>query len=169
MADWEDEDDDADGSGLQLGKNVLGHLNVDIHRELTWTLCNPVLEQLKSIVIPLLDIDKYLDAAPLMPSLASVSFKLDEVANVQEWWAEELGEEVMAKVALVQAKRVQDLESAVEFVRFHTLLYPGTLAHVDCPNNYANVGLVEQICPLKLLAPHAGDPYGSWPAHGVEQ
>ncbi|KAG0360802.1 hypothetical protein BG005_009883, partial [Podila minutissima] len=34
---------------------AIAYLRVYIHRELTWTLCSPIFEQLQTIVIPLSD------------------------------------------------------------------------------------------------------------------
>lgn len=110
-----------DPSSPKESANILGHLNLDIHRELSWTLCSRVPEQLKSIVILLSDIDQYLDLAPQMTSLQSVTFRMDEVADTDNWWrVESFTADHMDKLAMVKAKRLEDLESAVEFVLLHT-------------------------------------------------
>ncbi|KAG0040544.1 hypothetical protein BGZ83_002500 [Gryganskiella cystojenkinii] len=62
-------------------KNVFryGALSVTLRRDLTWTLCSPVLEQIGSLIIPLSDIDRYLDSIERFKSLKSVKFIVDEV------------------------------------------------------------------------------------------
>ncbi|KAF9297117.1 hypothetical protein BGZ74_010014, partial [Mortierella antarctica] len=140
---------DDDPSGRKVSRNTVGHLSIDIHRELSWTLCCRILDQIKSIVIPLSDVDRYLDVAHQMISLQSVTFRMDEVADTHDWHGaeERLDAAVMEKLALAKTKRLEDLESAVEFVQLHTLLFPGTLTHVECPTHFANVGMAEQVCP----------------------
>ncbi|KAG0328420.1 hypothetical protein BG000_000501 [Podila horticola] len=147
-----------DPSGRKVSLNTIGHLSIDIHRELSWTLCSRVLEHIKSIVIPLSDVDRYLDMAHQMTSLQSVTFRMDEVADIHDWRGaeERMGAAVLEKLALAKTKRLEDLESAVEFVLLHTLLYPGTLAHVECPTHYANVSYAEQICPDSFYRCMAG-------------
>ncbi|KAF9336889.1 hypothetical protein BG006_006997 [Podila minutissima] len=151
MTQWEtSEDDEEDGhTGSKLRPSTLGHLDLDIHRELTWTICSRVLAQIKSIVIPLSDIGRYLDAAPQMASLQSVQFKMDTVADIDEWWRfdDRLTADALAKLALVKTQRIADLESAVAFVQLHTALFPGTLTHVSCPSHKANLGATMQVCP----------------------
>lgn len=65
MTYWENSEDEEDGrSSNRMRASVLAHLDLDIHRELTWILCSRVLAQLRSVVIPLSDMARYLDAAP---------------------------------------------------------------------------------------------------------
>ncbi|KAG0089123.1 hypothetical protein BGZ93_004808 [Podila epicladia] len=137
---------DDDPSGHIVCQNIIGHLSIDIHRELSWTLCSRILGQIKSIVIPLSDVDRYLDVAHLMTSLQSVTFRMDEVADTHEWRdaEERMNAAVVEKLALVKTKRFENLESGVGFVKLHTLLHPGTLAHVECPTHST---YVEQVCP----------------------
>ncbi|KAF9336890.1 hypothetical protein BG006_006998 [Podila minutissima] len=141
-----------DPSGRKVSHNTVGHLSIDIHRELSWTLCCRILDQIKSIAIPLSDVDRYLDVAHQMISLQSITFRMDEVDDTHDWHGaeERLDAAVMEKLALAKTKRLEDLESAVEFVQLHTLLFPGTLAHVECPTHFANVGLAEQVCPYSF-------------------
>lgn len=129
-------------SGLNFGEMMIGamivkedpteieYLTLNIHRQATWALCSPILEQLQSIVIPLSDISRYMDAMPRLSSLATVTFKLDELADVGHL----LSQEEVKKVHMLQKKREQDLESAVEFVKAHTALFPGTLKRVLSPH-----------------------------------
>ncbi|KAF9211505.1 hypothetical protein BGZ59_007970 [Podila verticillata] len=145
-------------SGLNLGKMMIGamlvkedpteieYLTLNIHRQATWALCSPILEQLQSIVIPLSDIGRYMDALPRLSSLATVTFKLDELADVSQYI---LSEEEVKKAHLLQKKREQDLESAVEFVRAHTALFPGTLKQVLSP--YCTVQDSKQSYPKATL------------------
>ncbi|KAG0328419.1 hypothetical protein BG000_000500 [Podila horticola] len=98
-----------------LVADALAHLDLDIHRELTWILCSRVLAQLRSVVIPLSDTARYLDAAPQMSSLQSVTSRMDTMADTDEWWRPEdhSSADALATLALVKAQRREDLESAV--------------------------------------------------------
>ncbi|KAF8950500.1 hypothetical protein BGZ52_002304, partial [Haplosporangium bisporale] len=69
------------------------HLTLNIHREATWALCSPILEQLQSIVIPLSDIDHYFSSICRLSSLASVTFRLDELSDVDEHLAGQMDTE----------------------------------------------------------------------------
>ncbi|KAF9378508.1 hypothetical protein CPB97_009519 [Podila verticillata] len=134
-----------------VSENTLAHLNLEIHRELTWAICNQVFEQLRSIFIPLSDIGRYLDSVPRLSSLASVTFRLDQYADREEFWLESMSDEARAKVRQAQAQRIRDLETAVEFVKRHTLLFKGTLKQVMCPTNYKLGGMIGQSCPPHIL------------------
>lgn len=145
-----------DDDGEPICENTIAHLNLDIHRELTWVLCSQVLEQLKSIIIPLSDIERYLDAVPRLSSLAAVTFRLDQYADREDFWLQRMSEDALAKVHEIQAQRTRDLEAAVEFVRHHTVLFRGTLKKVMCPTNYALGGMVGQSCPPHILSQMLG-------------
>ncbi|KAF9313887.1 hypothetical protein BG003_004731 [Podila horticola] len=54
-------------------------LDVHLRVTLTWTLCEPILEQIQSIDIPLSDIDRYLSVVHRFRSLSSVNF-IDDFA-----------------------------------------------------------------------------------------
>lgn len=62
--------------GIALRYSALSPL---LRCELTRTLCFPVLEQIRSLVLPLSDLVRYLDVVDRFHSLSSVTFKMDEL------------------------------------------------------------------------------------------
>ncbi|KAF9298940.1 hypothetical protein BGZ74_009154 [Mortierella antarctica] len=125
------------------------HLTLNTHREATWALCSPILEQLQGIVIPLSDIGRYVDSMHRLSSLATVTFRLDELADITDYTLEQMDVEKVKKAGLLQEKRKQDLESAIEFVRAHTAMFRGTLKQVRCPSS--SVLENAQTCPADVL------------------
>lgn len=114
----------------------LDSLNEDINRGLTWSLCNTILEQLQGIVIPLTDIDRYLDLVPRLCSLQSVTFFLDGTAGWFEGEYDDLSNEQKEMVRQRKTKRVHELETAVEFVKTHTATFRGSLRMASIPQHH---------------------------------
>ncbi|KAI9236930.1 MAG: hypothetical protein BYD32DRAFT_417598 [Podila humilis] len=129
-------------------RNTLDFLTQDIHRELTWIICSPFLEQLQSIVIPLTDISRYLDSVSRFSSLELVTFQLDGIAQMID--EEDLRDGDQEKLNQRMAQRLKDLESAVQFIQTHTVLFRGCLRQVFVPED-AFRGLYPQICPESYL------------------
>ncbi|KAF9211506.1 hypothetical protein BGZ59_007971 [Podila verticillata] len=130
---------------------MISYLKLEIHREATWALCSPILEQLQSIIIPLSDISHYIDSISRLSSLASVTFRLDELADTREHSLEQMDAEEVKKLGRLQKKREQDLETAVEFVRIHTVMFRGTLKQVHCPSVFSILQSIRQSCPADIL------------------
>jgi len=114
---------------------TLTYLNVDIFREVSWTLSNQILEQLQSIVIPLSDINRYLDNIERFHSLVSVTFKMDNLGVFQDDRLDRMNQCDLHKAGQWMEKRRQDLETAVQFVQHHTTTFPGTLREVLVPTD----------------------------------
>ncbi|KAG0083443.1 hypothetical protein BGZ92_010767 [Podila epicladia] len=130
---------------------TLTYLNLDMFRETSWVLCAPILEQLKSIVIPLSDIDRYLDNVHRFPSLTSVTFKLDDLGDIADYAVQRLDLADLLKAQQWMEKRRQDLESAVQFVQYHTVIFRGTLKNVFVPLDGSWKSHV-QTCPASYLS-----------------
>ncbi|KAF9304484.1 hypothetical protein BGZ74_001444 [Mortierella antarctica] len=126
---------------------TIDFLTLDIHREATWALCSPILEQLQSIVIPLSDIGRYLDSIARFSSLSVITFKLDEYCDNNE---PVTGEEEIKKLRGLKEKRKQDLESAVKFVQLHIGMFR-TLKQVLCPTTRSSWQFTPQSCPEEYL------------------
>ncbi|KFH71344.1 hypothetical protein MVEG_01644 [Podila verticillata NRRL 6337] len=129
--------------------STIAHLRMEIHREATWILCQPVLEQLQSIAIPLSDIERYLESIARFPSLNSVTFKLDELADIPTS-AQDTSQEAHQQLKHMQEKRLRDLESAIQFVQIHTTMFRGTLRHVYAHKDWCWFGYA-QTCPDSFL------------------
>lgn len=128
--------------------NTLGFLTQDIHRELTWIICSPFLEQLQSIVIPLTDIGRYLESVSRFSSLELVTFQLDGIA--QRIDEDDLRDGDQEKLNQRMAQRLKDLESAVHFIQTHAVLFRGCLRQVFVPKD-ASWSSYPQICPESYL------------------
>ncbi|KAG0028056.1 hypothetical protein BGZ81_005060 [Podila clonocystis] len=128
---------------------ILEYLAMDIHRETTWALCSPILEQLQSIVIPLSDIGRYAYALPRLSSLVTITFKLDVCCDVSKQVLESMDRESVKTIVQRRKKREQDLEAAVEFVRAHTATFPGSLGQVHFPRSL--VQSRSQVCPRVIF------------------
>ncbi|KAG0335988.1 hypothetical protein BG000_007030 [Podila horticola] len=129
--------------------STIAHMKMEIHREATWTLCQPVLDQLQSLVIPLSDIGRYLESIARLSSLASVTFKLDALADIPPS-AHDMSEEAHQQLKVMQEKRLRDLESAVQFVQIHTTMFRGTLRYVYAHKDWSWFGY-SQTCPDSFL------------------
>jgi len=49
-----------------------------LRRDLTWTVCSPIFEQIEELAIPLSDMNRYLDVVHRFQSLKVVQFTMDE-------------------------------------------------------------------------------------------
>ncbi|KAG0362101.1 hypothetical protein BG005_006596 [Podila minutissima] len=129
---------------------TLTYLNLDMFRETSWVLCAPILEQLKSIVIPLSDVGRYLDNVHRFPSLTSVTIKMDDLGDIADYAVQSLDLVDLLKAQQWMEKRRQDLESAVQFVQRHTVIFRGTLKEVFVPLDGSWNSHV-QACPASYL------------------
>jgi len=116
-----------------------GTLAASIRRDLTWTLCSPVFEQIREMIIPLSDMGRYLDAIERFKSLKEVSFKMDEI------WVDECFQDSLShaetKDEVKELERLRDtrdeqFKSMTTFVKRHQALFPNLLQQVDCPPDY---------------------------------
>ncbi|KAG0015292.1 hypothetical protein BGZ82_001443, partial [Podila clonocystis] len=135
----------------KVNPTLANYLRLNIHRETTWALCSPILEQLQSIIIPLSDIDRYLDSIARFKSLAVVTFKLDELADINNLYLEEMSAEHVKKVKQLKEKRRQDFELAIQFVQIHTAMFRGMLKQVHCPEDSLSWQFNIQCCPADIL------------------
>ncbi|KAG0200846.1 hypothetical protein BGX33_010740 [Mortierella sp. NVP41] len=124
------------------------HFRVALLREANWALACPILEQLRSLTIPVTDIKRYLDDVDRLKDLEHVQFCLDEVF---EYRTENVGNdpataELMEATKLRKDEAMQDL---VRFVKEHARLFRGRLKTAVCPDSnmwpYA-----EQFCPEEI-------------------
>ncbi|KAG0036724.1 hypothetical protein BGZ83_003631, partial [Gryganskiella cystojenkinii] len=139
-----------------LKKSVFryGALSVTLRRDLTWTLCSPVLEQIHSLIIPLSDISRYLDSIERFQSLKSVTFIMDELLTLPPplffngppvapngRYSQQLEEGL--------SRQNHQFTSMIEFVRLHSLLFRGQLRTADYSVDYES-------CPYRrpMERPH---------------
>ncbi|KAF9386266.1 hypothetical protein CPB97_003885 [Podila verticillata] len=138
-------------SHMPVNPEVVNGLTFNIHREATWALCSTILEQVQTIVIPLSDINRYLDSIARLSSLSVVTFKLDEFADVNDLYMLSVDSQHVKQLSQRKEKQRQDLELAVKFVQMHTIMFRGTLKQVLCPDDRCNWQYNIQSCPADIL------------------
>lgn len=131
-------------------------LRVLLHREITWILANPILEQLQTLVIPVSDINRYLGVLDRLGRLECVRFLLDEFYDCHPAEAPRATEEWSAKA---QERKNKSMGSLVRFVESHTQLFKGQLKIATCYASFIWMWGI-QTCPadvqfnfLQLLPP----------------
>ncbi|KAG0048168.1 hypothetical protein BGZ83_006825 [Gryganskiella cystojenkinii] len=127
-----------------------GALSVTLRRDLTWTLCAPVLEHIQSMIIPLSDIDRYLDSVERFQSLVSVIFKMDELLQsyeLRQVLEDDDGQEeeeydgeydvraIQRPLRHCLRDRNRQFRAMIAFVQRHTTLFRNQLFTAECPDN----------------------------------
>ncbi|KAK3809853.1 MAG: hypothetical protein J3R72DRAFT_499074 [Linnemannia gamsii] len=99
---------------------------VMLFREATWALANPILEQIRSLTIPISAIDRYLNVVVRLERLESVRFLLDEFFDYKSTyiWTGAL-EELMFPI---DDRKNKAMGTMIRFVIEHGRLFPGQLA-----------------------------------------
>ena len=126
-------------------------LTSTLRRDLTWTLCSPVFEQIQEIVIPLSDVKRYLDAVHRFRSLTSVIFKLDillEQVVLGRTPVPVMTLETTAELEKARRKRNRQFKRMIEFVKRHGDLFPGQLGKAECIDDNSWPKLVR--CPQTI-------------------
>ncbi|KAG0250494.1 hypothetical protein BGZ95_007185, partial [Linnemannia exigua] len=97
-----------------------------LHREATWSLAGPILEQLESSTFPLSDIRRYLQVIDRLGRLERVHFLLDWNLTCLCCGGSYQYVEKIRKQCEDQA-----MGQLIQFVRDHGRLFPGRLMHVN--------------------------------------
>lgn len=122
-------------------------LRMLLHREATWMLASPILEQLQTLVIPTSDVNRYLGVLDRLGQLECVRFLLDEVFDFHP------AEERLATeewIERAQARKDKAMGSLLQFVERHTQLFNGQLRIVTCHSSYIWMGGTPQTCPAEI-------------------
>ncbi|KAG0287264.1 hypothetical protein BGZ96_008804 [Linnemannia gamsii] len=98
---------------------------VMLFREASWTLAEPLLEQLQSLTIPISAIDQYLGVVSRLGQLESIRFLLDAFFDYKASyvWSAPL-EELMFPI---DDLKNQTMHKAIQFVKEHAELFPDQL------------------------------------------
>ncbi|KAK3830892.1 MAG: hypothetical protein JOS17DRAFT_152295 [Linnemannia elongata] len=114
-----------------------------LHREATWTLAAPILDQLVSLTILLSDLDRYHQLVDRLGRLEHIVVYLDLVfacyccmRSSFEFWRNLRKEDTMRQL--------------VQFVKDHIKLYPGRLKTVSTYNSPFWNGAGPQSCPKEI-------------------
>ncbi|KAF9428399.1 hypothetical protein BGZ94_002539 [Podila epigama] len=100
---------------------------------LTWTLCEPVLEQIRSIDIPLSDISRYRAVAHRFKSLEFINFIIDVTVTYAQELLDRVEQDHPEHFQALQQFRSDIFESMISFVEEVTKQCNGRLCRVECP------------------------------------
>lgn len=130
---------------------VLLHVNFALQRDITWALCSPVLDQIRTLTIPLSDIARYQQSIHRLRSLREVMFHLNEKimpARHVLAWLEDQDMEAHNKILRNQQ---EILEAMRLFVQTHVDVHKNVLRKIDCPPNKTWIGC-PQTCPEEFFS-----------------
>ncbi|KAG0275244.1 hypothetical protein BGZ95_009030, partial [Linnemannia exigua] len=130
--------------------------NQELCKDLTWALCANA-ERIRSLIIPISDVTRYLSMVGRFELLADVTFVLDKdirKLGTLDQRPTPTEQEVLTRL---RAERIQHLEGMVLFVQEHRRLHPNVLATgrcikgrrsiMDCPGEY-QLRLLQPLPPL---------------------
>ncbi|KAG0295208.1 hypothetical protein BGZ96_012310 [Linnemannia gamsii] len=134
----------------------------DLRCDVTWALCSANAELIRELVIPIMDIGRYVTLVPRLKVLSKVIFLLDKGFQTRATLrrTKTLAEEEQLEAQ--RAKRNLGFEEAVSFVQGHRQLFPHALkiaqchknpsaSHDDCPEEY-NLRILKLLPPLNKPA-----------------
>ncbi|KAK3821563.1 MAG: hypothetical protein J3Q66DRAFT_438388 [Benniella sp.] len=130
-------------------------LEMDIYRQLTWTLCQDHPDTIESLIIPLKDIQRYIDHVHHFTSLSNVTFSVEETERFQ--YHMHINGPNLHEIK--QEERNRLFEGMIEFVRQHTSIHKSVLRNVEAPPSTALDGTDQHSRPdvyftiLSLLPP----------------
>lgn len=120
---------------LQPDPNLLNTysqlLDIHLRTALTWALCEPFLEQIRSIDIPLSDIDRYLAIVRRLRSLSSINFINDLAMDRQLTSISEYAQIDFGRARLIEGLKAKAIDSMIQFTEKATRLHRSQLRQVD--------------------------------------
>ncbi|KAG0054433.1 hypothetical protein BGZ83_011227 [Gryganskiella cystojenkinii] len=126
------------------------YLTLELRAELIWALAHPVLDQIRTLSIPISDIQHYVDSVGQLKSLSSVSFLFDQKFDRTDFIMNLMKEQHPVRYYVIQQSKRQAMEQMVFFVQEHTRLFKGVLQTVECPKDSTWIG-ADQTCPPVYL------------------
>ncbi|GJJ74934.1 hypothetical protein EMPS_07292 [Entomortierella parvispora] len=114
-----------------------GAVSMAIRRQLTWLLCSRSFEKVRTLAIPLSDVDQYLSKVERFPCLSYITFIMDEYLDVHNMTLASVTAETAKASADCRDRRNQQFRSMLLFVQRHGQLFPNVLQYVDCPDSWA--------------------------------
>ncbi|KAF9349042.1 hypothetical protein BGX34_002095, partial [Mortierella sp. NVP85] len=113
-------------------------LEMDIHRQLTWALCQECMERVEQLVIPLTDIERYIDHVDQFESLSTVIFTIKKRIPVTERHIGQEDQEERQRELEVERDRL--FRAMVRFVERHTSVHRHVLRQVVVPKSCNHLG-----------------------------
>lgn len=110
----------------------------DVHRQLTWVLCQDHPEIIESLLIPLSDIERYIDNVEQFTSLSKAMFIVDKVVFIPSrssyWMTDPELRERHRQNSELELERDRLFEAMKKFVQRHTSFHKGVLQKVSIPS-----------------------------------
>ncbi|KAF9920748.1 hypothetical protein FBU30_009340 [Linnemannia zychae] len=118
-----------------------------LRREVTWVIAQPIMEQLRSLVIPVMDIKRYMDNLVRLSQLEHIRFSLDEPLDYDAEFDMAMTEEF---ASTNRRRKEMSMALIVDFVGKHTRLFEGCLQTVIVTNGVCH-HFEKQVCPEETL------------------
>ncbi|KAI1296085.1 hypothetical protein EDD11_007583 [Mortierella claussenii] len=139
---------------------VFNGIALELQRDLTWALSYENPELLRTLAIPIKDLDRYLNRVHQFKSLTTVLFLIDKRLEYGDDITLDkadllIYEPMKLLVYRLAAERQLKMRDMVRFVEKHVSTHEGVLQYVDCPPLMLLLGQQIQTCPpdveLKML------------------
>ncbi|KAG0262561.1 hypothetical protein BG011_010063 [Mortierella polycephala] len=104
-------------------------LSYYLFKDLNRALCDPILEQIEEMIIPISDVDRYINILPRFKALTHVTFRLDMIPDAN-------GENWPGLRSPPDAGGSMIFEEMIEFVWQHTRLFRNQLDTVQCLDGF---------------------------------
>ncbi|KAG0058591.1 hypothetical protein BGZ89_001157 [Linnemannia elongata] len=142
----------------------------ELRSDLTWALCLANVEHIKELVIPIMDITRYVALVPRLKVLSKVTFLLDKGFQVTTRYGPTYTPAEQEQLELQKSKRILAFEEMVSFVQEHRRVFPHVLklgrscrdpyaSNDDCPEEH-QFRLLQALPPL--ISPSVLDQQ-NWP------
>ncbi|KAG0278682.1 hypothetical protein BGZ95_003410 [Linnemannia exigua] len=130
----------------------------ELRSELIWALCEANAGRIKELVIPIMDISRYISLVPRLKVLSEVTFLMDKGLKFQTRFGRRYTPDEQEALELLESRRILALEEMITFTQKHCRLFPNMLmiarCHKDsgasndnCPHEY-QFRLLQSLPPL---------------------
>ncbi|KAF9913109.1 hypothetical protein EC991_003568 [Linnemannia zychae] len=113
-----------------------------LRREVTWSIAQPILEQLQSLVIPVSDLDRYVDVVDRLSSLEHIRFFADDIHRFSRFSTDEFARSQ-------QVRMDQVMSTMLLFIKQHIELFNGRLKSIQFYSKSSS-NVMETRFPLKI-------------------
>jgi len=136
-------------------------LEMDLNRQLIWTICQDHMGTVEELSISLLDIDRYIEHVQHFKSLSRVNFTLQDIVWFWDSKRTHVTQEEQSEHARKRNEWYDRLIGAmVHFVQRHTSLHKNVLQSVEVPSLLKNskISAVDAQFAIFLLLPPVQNP-----------
>ncbi|KAK3814515.1 MAG: hypothetical protein J3R72DRAFT_461929 [Linnemannia gamsii] len=130
----------------------------ELRSELIWVLCEANAVRIRKLVIPIIDITRYISLVPRLKVLSEVMFLMDKGLKPYTRFRRTYTPDEQESLELLESKRILALDEMIAFTQEHCSLFPNVLAiarcHTDpcasngnCPHEH-QLRLLQSLPPL---------------------